>query len=139
MAMLPRYFAGLDWSSEKHDLCILDAEGQIVHRAVVPHSAQGLSTLVQQLESAAAVRIAIERPTGRLVDTLLEAGLIVVPIHPNKLQATRPRYSAAPALSDASDAYILADLVRTDGHRFAPLRMPSDRSKALPGAGAHAR
>jgi transposase len=127
----PRYFAGLDWASEKHDLCILDAHGQIVHRDVIPHSADGLAHLVRQLKKYPHLQIALERPSGLLVDTLLEAGLAVVPIHPNKLSATRSRYSANLAISDPSDAYILGDLLRTDGHRFAPLQAPSDRTKAL--------
>ncbi len=131
MATRPRYFAGLDWSSEKHDLCILDARGQILHSCIIAHTAEGLSDLVRQLRQYPALRIALERPSGLLVDTLIEAGVVVVPIHPNKLKATRPRYSASSAVSDPADAYILADLLRTDGHRFAPLHAPSDRTKAL--------
>lgn len=131
MATRPRYFAGLDWSSEKHDLCILDAQGQILHSCIIPHTAEGLSDLVRQLRKYPALQIAIERPSGLLVDTLIEAGVVVVPIHPNKLKATRPRYSASLAISDPTDAYILADLLRTDGHRFAALQAPSDRTKAL--------
>src|SRR5207249_1731610 len=51
--------------------------------------------------------------------------------HPNAVKAARPRYGAALAKSDAGDAYLLADLIRTDGHRFSPLRQPSDETKAL--------
>lgn len=75
--------------------------------------------------------IAIERPSGLLVDTLLEAGHPVVPVHPNMLKATRPRYSAALGKSDPGDAYILADVLRTDGHRLEPLKPPSDEIRAL--------
>jgi transposase len=127
----PRYFAGLDWSSEKHDLCILDTQGQIVHRDIIPSQRRGTRPLVRQLKKYPHLQIALERASGLLVDTLIEAGIEVVPIHPNKLSATRPRYSASLAISDPSDAYILGDLLRTDGHRFAPLRAPSDRTKAL--------
>jgi transposase len=75
--------------------------------------------------------IAIERPSGLVVDTLVEAGLTVVPIHPNAVKATRPRYRSHGAKSDASDAYLLADLLRTDGHRFKPLAPQSDEIRAL--------
>jgi transposase len=75
--------------------------------------------------------VAIERPSGMVVDTLLEAGFTVVPIHPNAVQATRPRYRSHGAKSDASDAYLLADLLRTDGHRFKPLASQSDEIRAL--------
>jgi transposase len=66
-----------------------------------------------------------------VVDTLVEAGFVVVPIHPNAVKASRPRYSAAQGKTDAGDAYLLADLLRTDGHRFRPLRPQSDETKAL--------
>lgn len=129
-----RYFVGIDWASTKHDLCVLDPQGQILSRFEIPHSAEGLSELLRRLLRFALpeqVAVAIERPSGLLVDTLIEAGLCIVPIHPNALKASRPRYSAAQAKSDASDAYILADLLRTDGHRFRPLRAPSDATRAL--------
>jgi transposase len=54
-----------------------------------------------------------------------------VPIHPNVVKACRPRYRAAGAKSDRGDAYMLADILRTDGHRFAPLEPVSDAIKAL--------
>src|SRR5881409_1758610 len=47
------------------------------------------------------------------------------------LPICRPRYSAAGAKSDPGDAFILADLLRTDGHRFRPLHPPSDDTRAL--------
>jgi transposase len=66
-----------------------------------------------------------------VVDTLVEAGHPVVPIHPNALKACRPRYQAAGGKSDRGDAYILADVLRTDGHRFRALRPASDEVRAL--------
>jgi transposase len=80
---------------------------------------------------AAELPIAIERPSGLLVDTLVEAGHPVIPIHPNVLKACRPRYRAAGGKSDPGDAYILADVLRTDGHRFRPLQRNSEALRAL--------
>jgi transposase len=54
-----------------------------------------------------------------------------VPVHPNALKACRPRYRAAGAKSDPDDAYILADVLRTDGHRLRPLHPASDEIRAL--------
>lgn len=126
------YFAGLDWASEKHDVCVIDREGAIRREFLIPHTARGLTELVQRLRRfGQGLAIAIERPSGLLVDTLVEAGFCVVPIHPNQVKASRPRYAAAPGKSDAGDAYLLADLLRTDGHRFEALRAPSDTTRAL--------
>jgi transposase len=66
-----------------------------------------------------------------VVDTLVEAGFHVVPIHPNVVKATRPRYSSVGAKSDPGDSYLLADLLRTDGLRFKTLQPLSDETKAL--------
>lgn len=131
---MPRSFVGIDWASTKHDVCVLDAQGQILSRFEIPHSAAGLSELIRRLlrfAAAESLAVAIERPSGLLVDTLLEVGFHVVPLHPNALKASRARYSAAGAKSDPGDAYILADLLRTDGHRFRALRAPSDATRAL--------
>jgi transposase len=129
-----RYLIGIDWASDKHDACVIDGAGSVVKRFVVSHTAEGLAELIRNLArygEPGALPIAIERPSGLLVDTLVDAGFPVVPIHPNALKATRPRYSAALGKSDPGDAYILADILRTDGHRFRPLRAPSDQTKAL--------
>ncbi len=131
MATEASYFCGIDWASQKHDVCIIDPQGKVVSRFCPSHTAEGLTDLVRRLRRFGSVLVAIERPSGLLVDTLLEAGFTVVPIHPNQLKATRPRYSAAQAKSDPGDAYILADLLRTDGHRFRVLHAPSDQTRAL--------
>jgi transposase len=75
--------------------------------------------------------VAVERPSGLIVDALVAAGHPVVPIHPNAVKASRPRYRASGAKDDRGDAYLLADLLRTDGHRFRPLTPPSDAVRAL--------
>jgi transposase len=77
------------------------------------------------------LRIAIERPSGLIVDALVDAGHEVFPIHPNAVKASRPRYRSHGAKSDASDAYLLADLLRTDGHRWRALAQQSDAIHAL--------
>lgn len=131
----PQYLAGLDWASDHHDVCVLDAATGRRHAEYrVAHTAAGLAELRQRLATlgaAGAVRVALERPSGLVVDALLEAGHVVVPIHPNALKASRPRYTSSGAKSDALDAYILADLLRTDGHRFRALVAPSDATRAL--------
>lgn len=127
-----RFFVGLDWASAAHAVCVIDARGRICWQGSVAHSAAGLGDLLRRLRRfGAALAIALERPSGLLVDTLLEAGHRVVPIHPNALKASRPRYAAAGAKSDPGDAFILADLLRTDGHRFRALRPLSDDTRAL--------
>lgn len=124
------YFAGIDWASRSHAVCVLDAQGRVLLQFDLAHSKEGIERLIGQLKNFAGVAIAIERPSGLLVDALVEAGLCVVPIHPNALKASRPRYRGA-GKSDPGDAYMLADVLRTDGHRFKPLEPQSDELRAL--------
>jgi transposase len=124
-------FAGLDWASRTHALCVIDHGGAVRVQLDVDHSAAGLGELMQRLRAHGVRRIAIERPSGLLVDALVEAGFEVVPVHPNAVKATRPRYRSHGGKSDASDAYVLADLLRTDGHRFKSLAPQRDAIRAL--------
>jgi len=124
-------FAGLDWASQSHAACVIDERGAVALQLEVKHDAAGLAELCRRLCEAGVTAVAIERPSGLIVDALLEAGLSVVPIHPNTVKASRPRYRSHGGKSDASDAYLLADLLRTDGHRFKPLSPQSDEIRAL--------
>lgn len=123
-------FAGLDWASQEHVVCVIDEQGSILKRFTVAHDEKGLTSLCKQLAEFSDLLIAIERPSGVIVDTLLEAELRLVAVHPNIVKAARSRYRTA-GKSDAGDAYVLADLLRTDGHRFAPLVPHSEGIKSL--------
>jgi len=125
------FFAGLDWASRTHSVCIIDERGTVCEQFEVTHDAAGLAQLQRRLIHYGRPAVAIERPSGMVVDTLVEAGFAVVPIHPNVVKATRPRYRSHGAKSDASDAYLLADLLRTDSARFQPLKPQSDAIRAL--------
>jgi transposase len=127
-----RRFAGVDWASAEHAVCVIDERAKVLHRAMVAHTREGLAELVRALRKLGPdLPVAIERPSGLLVDTLTEAGFQVVPIHPNAVKASRPRYTAAAGKTDLGDAFLLADLLRTDGHRFQALRPQSDETRAL--------
>jgi transposase len=124
--------AGLDWAVHTHAVCVIDAAGDVLERFEIAHDREGLAELMRRLARfGSKVRIAIERPSGLIVDALVEAGHRVFPIHPNAVKASRPRYRSHGAKSDASDAYLLADLLRTDGHRWRELSPQSDSIRAL--------
>ena len=128
------FFVGLDWGGQSHAVCVLDAAGAVVDRFQIAHDRDGLAALASRLRKrgpADQIPIAIERPSGLLIDTLVEVGFAVTPIHPNVVKACRPRYRAVAAKSDPGDAYILADILRTDGHRLSSLQPQSDAVKAL--------
>lgn len=129
-----KLFAGLDWGSSSHAVCVIDEAGKIIDRFEPKHDADGLAELKARLAKqgpTGELAIAVERPSGLIIDTLVDAGHPVVPIHPNVVKACRPRYRAAGGKSDVGDSYLLADVLRTDGHRFRRLSPQSDALKAL--------
>jgi len=68
---------------------------KITERAV-PHTAEGLNEWGRELDEWRAQGIdlwaAIERPDGRVVDSLLDHGVVVYPVNPKALDRARDRF-----------------------------------------------
>src|SRR5436190_3316162 len=124
-------YAGIDWASDKHDVLVADDTGQQVLAATFAHDEKGLSGLCGTLVRFKVVLVAVERPDGVLVERLLDAGLRVLALHPNKVAAARDRFRVSGGKSDRFDAFVLCELARTDHHRFRVLEPDSDQTKAL--------
>lgn len=124
-------FAGIDWASQEHAVCVVDGDGRIVEGARYRHDERGIRALCARLLQFGVRLVCVERPDGLLIERLLDAGLHVIAVHPNQVAAMRPRFSAAGAKSDSFDAFVLAELARTDSHRFRILVADSDATKAL--------
>jgi transposase len=124
-------YAGIDWASETHDVLVADEAGTEVLAATYAHDENGLSALCRMLVRLEVVLVAIERPDGLLVERLLDAGLKVLPLHPNKVAAARDRFRVSRGKSDRFDAFVLCELARTDHHRFRVLEPDSDETKSI--------
>jgi transposase len=124
-------YAGVDWASEKHDVLVADAGGEELLAATFTHDEPGLRSLCRQLVRLRVELVAIERPDGLLVERLLDAGLRVLPLHPNQVAAARDRFRVSRRKSDRFDAFVLCELARTDHHRFRVLEPDTDATKAL--------
>ena len=124
-----RRYAGIDWAKDRHAVCVVDGVGRTVVRFEVAHTAAGLRQLVHRL--AGVEGVAIERPDGPVVEALLEAGLPVVVIASRQVTALRTRHGLVGNKDDRADAYVLADALRTDGHRLRPLRPDAPGTVAL--------
>ena len=112
---------GIDWARDDHAVSIVDARGCEIRRATIEHNAAGMRELLELLSRTGACEVAIERPDGPVVDTLLGAGITVVVISPNQLKNLRGRYGSAGNKDDRFDAFVLADTLRTDRSRLRPL------------------
>jgi transposase len=124
-------YAGVDWASAKHDVVVQDEAGEELLAASFAHDEKGLRSLCRALVRMKVTLVAIERPDGLLVERLLDAGLRLLPLHPNQVAAARPRFRAAGGKSDRFDAFVLCELARTDNHRFRVLEPDCDQTKAL--------
>ena len=116
-----RVRAGIDWAKDDHAICIIDPAGEVLDRFFVNHDTAGLKTLVRRLLKAGVTEVGIERGDGPLVDALFQAELTVLVIAPGQLKNLRSRYGSAGNKDDRFDAYVLADVTRTDRHRLRAL------------------
>ena len=127
-------FIGIDWASERHAVCVLDQAGTRVTAFQIPHTADGFTQLISRLRrlgQPAGLPVAIERPDGRLVDRLLEAGHPVVPVTPNAIKAWRDAEVLSGAKNDPDDARLLAEYLRLRQHRRRVLAPFSAETRAL--------
>lgn len=128
-------FVGCDWSRHKHDLLIMDAEGSTLLELTVPHAAEAFDDVAEQLAAlephSADIRIGIELHNGALLAWLLDQGYTVYGINPKSAERARDRYRPSGGKDDKSDAFILADIVRTDRGYLRPIRPDSDVTQEL--------
>jgi transposase len=124
-------YAGVDWAIDGHAVCVVDQQGTPIIEFDVEHTAAGLVEMCRRARAAGARRVAIERPDGPVVDALLEAGLDVVVVSSRSVKALRERYGTSGNKSDRGDAYVLADCLRTDGHRWRSLEPDSPATITL--------
>jgi transposase len=126
-----RVTAGVDWAKDDHAVCVVGGQGEAVERFTVRHDAAGLRQLAARLLRAGVLHVGIERSDGPAVDALLAAGLTVLVIPPGQVKHLRGRYGSAGNKDDRFDAYVLADVVRTDIRRLRPLEHDSEQTAAL--------
>ncbi len=129
-----KFFTGIDWATGNHAVCVMNAAGKIVAQFTIAHTADGIALLIRRLArfgDPAGMQVAIERPNGRLVDLLLEAGHPVVPVKPNAIKAWRDGEVLSGAKSDAGDAAVIAEYLRLRQHKLTVAVPYSGQTRAL--------
>src|SRR6202048_4185055 len=126
MAEEIEWFVGIDWASQSHQVCLVDARGGCLGERAVAHGGLGIEELCDWLiartgATPEVIGVAIEITHGRVVEALLERGFCVYGINPKQLDRFRDRFTVAGAKDDRRDAHVLADSLRTDRHAFRRL------------------
>ena len=128
-------FVGVDWAEAHSDVLVMDEAGAVLGRARCPLGVAGLAQLhalvADRAEDPDEVIVGIEIDHGLLIDSLVGAGYRVYAVNPLAASRYRDRHTTSGAKSDAGDAKLLADLVRTDRHNHRPLAGDSDEAGAI--------
>jgi transposase len=128
-------FVGVDWAEDHHDVCVMAEDGVVLGKRRVPDSVVGIGDLHGLIAEHAgddeAVVVGIETDRGLVVHSLLAAGYEVFAINPLAAARYRDRHTTSGAKSDAGDAKMLADLVRTDRHNHRPIAGDSDLAEGV--------
>lgn len=132
---MKRYYLGVDWADEFHQVWVSDPEGKKIAEMKVEQSQPGLSKLGRWLHERKAEEIelwaAIEKPHGPIVDFLLDHAVVVYPVNPKALDRARDRFRMSQSKSDSFDAYVLAEFLRTDHVHLRALEPNSEPAQEL--------
>jgi transposase len=128
-------FVGDDWSEDHHDVCLMDQAGKRLASRRLPEGLTGIRQLheliAEHAEEPDQVVIGIETDRGLWAGALAAAGYQVFAVNPLAAARYRDRHHVSGGKSDASDAKLLADLVRTDRHNHRPIAGDSLDAEAI--------
>ena len=133
-----RLFVGDDWAEDHHDVEVMDEAGKVLARRRLPEGVAGIAQLhglvgahAGEDADEAEVIVGIETDRGPWVTALIAAGYLVFPVNPLQASRYRERHGVSRAKSDAGDAHMLADMVRTDSHQLRPAAGDSPEAEAV--------
>jgi transposase len=129
-------FCGIDWAEDHHDIALVDQDGVLLAKRRIGDDAAGFAALLQLLVEAGdgpdgPIPVAIETSHGLLVASLRATGRAVFSINPMSVSRYRDRHSVARRKSDAGDAFVLANILRTDLAAHRPLPADSELAQAI--------
>jgi transposase len=134
-----RLFVGDDWAEDHHDVELMDGSGRRLAKARLPEGVAGMARLHAMIgnqlgetdDEDAEVVIGIETDRGPWVAALVAAGYTVLAVNPLQAARFRDRLGVSGAKSDAGDAHMLADMVRTHSHELRPVAGDSPGVEAV--------
>jgi len=130
-----KVFVGHDWAEDHHDVHVEDGDGKRLAKARLPEGIEGVARFHELVaafvDAPDEVTIATETDRGLFVGALVAAGYRVLAVNPMSTSRYRERHSTSGAKSDPGDAFVLAELARTDGHNHRPVAGDSELAEAV--------
>lgn len=129
-------YCGIDWAENHHDIAVVDDVGTLLASRRIGDDLAGLHKLQDILAehgdtTTDPVPVAIETPRGLLVSNLLDTGRDVYAINPMAAARYRDRHTVSRKKSDAQDAAVLANILRTDSHEHRPMPADSELARTI--------
>lgn len=153
-----RLFVGDDWAEDHHDIELMDGAGRRLVKARLSEGVAGMARLHAMIGNQLGnqlgeiggeigrisgeiggiggigdveVVIGIETDRGPWVAALVAAGYTVLAVNPLQAARFRDRLGVSGAKSDAGDAHVLADMVRTHSHELRAVAGDSAEAEAV--------
>jgi transposase len=132
-----RLFVGDDWAEDHHDVELMDAAGRVLAKRRLPEGVAGMARLHEMIgqqlgeDADAEVAAGTETDRGPWVAALVAAGYAVFGVNPLLASRYRERHGVSGARSDAGDAHMLADMVRTDSHQLRAVAGDSAEAEGI--------
>lgn len=118
-------YLGIDWGHKKHDAMFLNQAGACLAQLSIPHNPEGFLQLDFTRKQLGVNHddciIGMETAHNLLIDFFWDQGyrqVYVIP--PSVTKSNRGRYRSSGARSDPADAFVVADILRTDQGRLQP-------------------
>jgi transposase len=118
-------YIGIDWSENQHDILFMNPSGAGIAQCTIPHTTEGflhMDGIRRDLGLATDdCLIGLETAHNLVIDFLwARAYRHIYVIPPSMVKSNRGRQGQSGARTDASDAWLLAEMLRTDRGRLQP-------------------
>ena len=121
---------GVDWSQSHYDIAVVAPNGALLTQFRIAKTAPEFSLFAEKIAQfgvpATHCHIGLETAHNILIDFLWSRQYAAYVIAPSIVKSSRGRFGNSGAYTDAQDAHLIADLLRTDRERFAPWRSDSE-------------
>ena len=125
-----KLYIGIDWSSKKHDICFMNNRGGVIQQIEIEHKQSGLLAFEKARQAIGVPQadcyVGIETARNLFLDFLQAQGYTNIYIlAPHLVHGNRSRFAVSRGHNDASDAKLIAEILRTDQGHLIPWQADS--------------